>query len=455
MHARRILISVVIAGLTSPALALTDEEVFRDFRFNLINPGARSLGLGGAFIALSDDATAAQSNPAGLVTLTRSEYFAEYRWVDNGGRTSQLTETLPTGVQTFSAVGTDQADFGTPSFLSVVFPIKHWRLGVSRQEVLHVENQTLNSFSFTFPGTPGAFIERGNGAIDARVVNYNVSVAYRFGDRWAVGGSVAYSQLDVTSTVDNLIVDTSGAVAGRVILEPTLDLRTRIDGGSSSYAANLGVLFRALPRLTFGAVYRRAPNFAVTETIDPQTADLNGDGFPDGGIDTLHKRQIFGCNPSAPCHFDNRFHLPDSYGIAMAWQALETLTFSEDIEWIRYSNQLDGYRPGVNTLTSPDAVFTTDDAWEARLGAEYVVVTKAPVAIRAGVYTAHDNSIRAVSTGTNAFATPASFPGRKAQVHGTAGTGVVWGQNRFQLSVAADIGPDANQFVLSFIYRGK
>ena len=32
--------------------ALTDEEIFRDFRFNLINPGARSLAIGGAFISL-------------------------------------------------------------------------------------------------------------------------------------------------------------------------------------------------------------------------------------------------------------------------------------------------------------------------------------------------------------------------------------------------------------------
>jgi hypothetical protein len=31
----------------------------------MVNPGARSLGLGGAFVALADDATAAYANPAG------------------------------------------------------------------------------------------------------------------------------------------------------------------------------------------------------------------------------------------------------------------------------------------------------------------------------------------------------------------------------------------------------
>jgi long-chain fatty acid transport protein len=455
VHARRALGFLLLAGCGSSALALTDEEVFRDFRFNLINPGARSLAVGGAFIALADDATAAQANPAGLSYLLRPEYFAEYRWVDNGGSSSILRETLPTGIETFVSSGTDPADFGSPSFLSFVYPLGRLTLGVSRQDVLHNENETLSSFAFTFPGTPGAFLVRGQGSIDARVTSYNASAGYRIGDRWAVGGSIAYSLLDVGASVDNVIVDTSGAVAGRPILEPTLDLRTSIDDDDTSYGVNLGVLFRATSTLSVGAVYRRAPSFSVTETIDPEVPDADGDGYPDAGIDTLHKRAIFGCDPALPCRFENRFHLPDSYGIAIAWQARDNLTFSEDVERIHYSNQLDGYRAGVNVLTSPDAVFRADDVWEVRMGAEYVLVRKVPVAFRLGLYTEHDNAIRAVSTGTDSFATAASFPGRDGHVHGTAGAGAVWSGGRYRLDLAADVGTDTNQYVVSFIYRGK
>ena len=68
-------LSIALLVSSGPALALTDEEVFRDFRFNMINPGARSLALGGAFISLADDATAAQANPAGLSYLIKQEYF--------------------------------------------------------------------------------------------------------------------------------------------------------------------------------------------------------------------------------------------------------------------------------------------------------------------------------------------------------------------------------------------
>jgi long-subunit fatty acid transport protein len=47
--------------------------------FSFSNPGARAMGLGGAFLALADDATAAFANPAGLVQLVRPEVSLELR----------------------------------------------------------------------------------------------------------------------------------------------------------------------------------------------------------------------------------------------------------------------------------------------------------------------------------------------------------------------------------------
>ena len=44
--------------------------------FSFFPPGARSLGMGGTFIAIADDATAAEANPAGLVILSKPEVSA-------------------------------------------------------------------------------------------------------------------------------------------------------------------------------------------------------------------------------------------------------------------------------------------------------------------------------------------------------------------------------------------
>lgn len=50
-----------------------------NLQFNFSDPGARSLGFGGAFIGLADDATAAFANPAGLVQLGKPEVSIEVR----------------------------------------------------------------------------------------------------------------------------------------------------------------------------------------------------------------------------------------------------------------------------------------------------------------------------------------------------------------------------------------
>ena len=54
-------------------------QVLTSIEFSFSNPGARSMGFGGAFVALADDATAAFANPAGLVQLTRPEISLEGR----------------------------------------------------------------------------------------------------------------------------------------------------------------------------------------------------------------------------------------------------------------------------------------------------------------------------------------------------------------------------------------
>ncbi len=61
-------------------LPLAAQEGPVTFELSFSSPGARSMGLGGAFVALADDATAAFANPAGLVQLLKPEVSMEGRW---------------------------------------------------------------------------------------------------------------------------------------------------------------------------------------------------------------------------------------------------------------------------------------------------------------------------------------------------------------------------------------
>ncbi|MCB1033930.1 MAG: hypothetical protein KDD47_08875, partial [Acidobacteria bacterium] len=62
-----------------PAHGQANSEALATLQFNFTTPGARSLGLGGAFLGLADDATAAYTNPAGLTVLSKPEVSLEGR----------------------------------------------------------------------------------------------------------------------------------------------------------------------------------------------------------------------------------------------------------------------------------------------------------------------------------------------------------------------------------------
>ena len=88
-----IFISFLVLFLSIPearALVSIDQNLDFNFRFN--NPGARANAMGGAFIALADDATAAYTNPAGLTILTKPEISIEYKTMEY-----ENTQFGPTG----------------------------------------------------------------------------------------------------------------------------------------------------------------------------------------------------------------------------------------------------------------------------------------------------------------------------------------------------------------------
>jgi long-subunit fatty acid transport protein len=430
--------AVLACSAATEVSALTDEEIYRDLRFNLVNPGARSLALGGAFVSLADDATAAAANPAGLSYLRRNEYFFEVRAVDFEAVSTVTQESLPADIDTFVATGSDLSDTVSPSFLSVVIPFTKqktgWTLGVSRQELVKLENSTISGFAFTF-AEPGVVLVDGTGFIDVEVVNYNVSGGLRVGDRFAFGANIGLSLLDLRSEVNNFIVDTNANLTECEILERTLALTTSSNDSDTDYTFGLGMTYRANENLGMGVVFKRNPRFAVPLQIVPGTDPC----LPDGDAEQIA----------------NTFELPDSLGAGGHWRPTDRLMWTFDVEYIWYSNLLNGYVAGLNVLTGSDAVFTVDDGIDIRTGVEYIFFTNKglPLALRGGVFRESDSTIRAESTGTESFATEEVFSGRGSQMHGTIGLGVNW--PRIKVDMAADFAESDNEYVVSVIFQGK
>lgn len=428
------LVALAVIAVVAPAAgyAVTDEEIFRDFRFNLSNPGARSLGLGGAFIAVSDDATAALSNPAGLMNLQRPEFFTEIRdtQVDN----STIEQTLSMGSATIRSETLPNAVF-SPSFISYVYPTKRWAVGVSRLELNKADNNTRSGFNIQFdPNLPNAVIG-GTGSIRTDLSVWNVTGALKIRDNLSFGATVAFGFLSLESHMTNNITDPSDPNNP----EPRTLFDTAIDDTDTDIAFNAGLQWKPLETLSFGAVYRGGLNFTVGETI-------SNDQFFGGAVS-----QFFG----SP--LDTTFNTPDSYGAGVAWQPMSALTLSGDWVHIKYTDLLDGFQSGLGILSlgDPNANFTINDADEFHVGAEYVFTAgSVPIAARVGGYTDHNSRIYAdfKNGGFTTFANNSSFPERSSTTHLTVGTGAVV-QGKFQIDAAADFSSIVNTYVVSTIFR--
>ena len=104
---------LMLVALTVPLIFIEADlhafTIYQDISIasspNPVGSGARAVGMGGAFIAVADDATAASWNPAGLVQLERPELSIVGDYVSSTARVNinpiqglVCLRTLSTGV---------------------------------------------------------------------------------------------------------------------------------------------------------------------------------------------------------------------------------------------------------------------------------------------------------------------------------------------------------------------
>jgi len=416
----------------APCSAVAQQAVV-PFQLNFSDPGARSMGFGGAFVALADDATAAFANPAGLVQLLRPEVSVEIRHWDyslsyiEGGRLQGTPSGL--GIDTTSGLraSTSYYDVTEPSFLSVVYPKGNWSFAGYRLESANL--QFSGETQGLFGGSP-CCVSRWNDqrfASNWDIVSYGLSSAYRINDRFSVGLGMVYTDVSFVSNVTEFLWDDDTAQS---LLEPNSYLPDRaylhetLAAGGSDLTFAAGALWKLSEQWSLGGVYRQGFEAHMQAVLAAGPA--NDLGVPAG--------QVIFRSPMA------RVEFPDAYGLGLAYRSTnERLTISFQWDRLTYSD--------IPTSIGLDDQ-TIDDGDELHLGAEYVFLRSTPViAVRVGTWLEPDHQMRAT---TDDPLTRALLPGGKDEVHYTAGLGIAF--QDFQLDLGVDFGDRLDTLSLSAIY---
>ena len=440
----------VCAALLALPLAAqnVDIEALSGLQFNFGNPGARSLGMGGAFLGLADDASAAEANPAGLTILRKPEISIELR----NYQEQQLFTTSGTFPDVERTAFTHYSNRVVPSFASAVFPVKKFTFGAYYHEPLNNQGggvvaprfneitgqQESKTPNFFLPGAGGDPITEaecdrlrnttGNpsacvefrvdpfiSALDVRQRTFGIAAAWQVHPKFSVGVTARYQRFreaaftfrfDQFFNPSTISVQATAKADGEdVTIEEVDDI-------------TFGVGFKWAPsdKFSAGGVYKKGPQF-------------NTPLFFAGAATDGEFLQIA----------DTKFHIPDTMGLGISFRPLPVLTLNLDAVRVTYSNLTDDFvASAADVRDLQENPFLAEDVTEIHFGVEYFFPTKIPVAIRGGFWRdpAHSVTWRGPLNRPEFIAEALLFPEGEAQNHFSIGAGLAW--PRFQIDAAYD-----------------
>jgi len=398
--------------------------------FNPVGSGARALGMGGAFISIADDATAASWNPGALIQLRTPEIS-----IVGGGFGRQEDNTFGNNPE---ASGIETVTNTSLNYLSASYPCGSGICG--KNMVFSINYQNLYNFSkdWAFP-------------IDALGDNFKFNTNYDFvqsGDLYALGLAYAIQATDELSLGFTLnfwgdylksnewkqrykITDTSFYQFGSSSLT-TVEERLRKDTYQfSGFNANLGVFWefyqKEETKLTLGLVLKT-----------PFTADIKHTGSLEHTVSDNGSPPIYSRFPDIDV--DEKIDMPMSYGLGLAYQVSDALTLAGDIYRTNWDDfiRTDANGNKFSVISNvPESESKVKPTYQVRLGMEYRIISQEfgnnyIIPLRAGV-----------------FYDPAPAEGAPDDLYGfSVGGGIAYETYVFDIAYQYRFGNDVGKYVL-------
>ncbi len=359
-------ISLFLGGVgafaQSPIGTLISEQSRTNFTMQ--GAGARAMGLGGAFIAVADDATAVSFNPAGLAQLLNPEVS----FVARGLQRSVRFEDFETSSQGRALAVSDSLISSTrvdPLFLSGTVPIQtggrnlvlQWSVQRAFALTDHTRRTQTESPLASPSGLPSHLSQdiTQTGQIDI----YSFAAAYEVSQRILLG--LSYNQWRGRWTITSVSLHDTGLSTSDVSFRQT----NALDGQNF----NLGLVWR-WPSWSLGMVHRTGFHADYGFTTQLST------NLPRGGF--------------VGTPMSTGLHWPAGTGLGFAYRPNEQWLVTADVShtlWSSTRYMSDSARLNGQSFFDFEKGSRTPNATDLHLGAEYLHITPSGTVIplRAGL----------------------------------------------------------------------
>lgn len=395
-------------ALAAPALA---QDIVSSSP-NTVGSGARALGMGSAFIAIADDATAASWNPGGLTQLEVPEISIVYAWKWQSERFSSVSHP--------ELEGRYELDLDELNYASIVYPLPRTLRGRNIVVSLNYQRKLDFGRSLDFQFRDITAFSGGNRFSRRLTIDYqqegslsaiSPAIGFELTQRLSLGVVWNYYNSSLVPSnawkIRNNFRSVS-AINGRI---PTISWGEIAEDYTDFRGNNwtFGLLWKPTERLQVGAVY----NTGYTSTVRyERTFRSRGGG----------RGPILGFERER-----RKIEWPRSYGLGVAYRfPNDKLTVSFDWtrrEWDKYV-EINARGERTSPITGLPKEFSRHRATDTfRLGAEYVFVdTRRPIqrylpSLRAGLFwdpepaSGRRDNIFRIDLGRNGDGSPENYYG--------------------------------------------
>lgn len=394
------------------------------------------MALGGAFLALAFDASAAYTNPAGLTTIAQPESLVEARhwnytnvFTDKGRIQGEQIKNEKFDTLRGLRDGETENEVDGLSYVSYVYPRRKWSFAAYRHELVNFAADfstsgaylkfNLNQSPYGIPGALEGRLASLQNTMDVDIVAYGSASGYKLNHGLSLGLGVSYFAFSIDS-IARRFLPSDFLEAPSFNPEDLVNIQTQ-RGQDHDWGVTAGFLWESKQRRwSLGGVYRQGPDFTFRTTSRSSGQERAFDFAP-------RDQQAI-------------FHVPDVYGLGIAFRPRDTFRIALDYDRVRYSQLTDGFTDIFGLAAPPFgqdpelSKFIIDDADEIHLGTEYSFLQSWPVlSLRAGAWYDPNHNLR--FEGKN-VGYQAVFRQRGDQMHYTLGAGLA--VRRIQIDAAID-----------------
>jgi long-chain fatty acid transport protein len=427
--------AVALSALAGAASAQTSLQV--PVQFDFLNPGAKSLSMGGAFAGLADDATATLANPAGLIQLSQREISIEGRFTAlntpflAGGRISGQPFNQGIDTVTGPVFGTSEGRHFGPNFISVVVPFRsnRWVVAAHRHELMRVDQEFFSTG--VFQQDPSEFTSRRDapqqGDRRLSMTNYGASVGFAPRQGVAVGAGLTVSRFSIDSVFTRYDVEGFLGAPNR-----SREVgRSSQTGDDIGVAPNVGVLVGTGGMTRLGVQYRHGPSFTFT------TKDGNAP-----------EREV-------------AFRAPHTLAVGVSHRPRASILLAAEVTRVFYQRLENEFVTDQARGAGRAADFTIDDGTEVHVGGQYLAFQwRWAPKFRLGAWYDPNHSVRFRPSSSPATASDRTFDERlttalsngENRVHGTGGVGLSFSP-RIEWNAGVDVASRSYILSTSLIVR--